>query len=85
MAFRLPAKTNPLRALFDLEHLAKFGTRELVVTLFEARCSSRRAFESDGRVHSVTFIIVESNGMVSLVSFERNRDHHKILWKFGQI
>lgn len=89
MAFRLPAKTNPLRALFDLDLLVKIESRELVVTLFEARGSARRTFESDIRVQSVAFVIVEANGMVSLIAFERNREHggtpvHKILWNFGK-
>lgn len=88
MAFRLPAATNPLRALFDLDHLAKFGTRQLVVTLQDARNSARRVFAADTGVQSVAYIIVESNGMTSLISFERNREHggtpvHKILWNFG--
>lgn len=77
MSFRLPAKTNPLRALFDLELLVKIESRELVVTLFEARGSAHRMFESDIRVQSVAFVIVEANGMVSLIAFERNREHRE--------
>lgn len=84
MSFRLPAKTNPLRALFDLDHLAKFGTRELVVTDFDARQSAQRTFDLDGRVQSVAYITVDSYANTRLVAFERNRDHYKILWDFGK-
>jgi hypothetical protein len=84
MSFRLPAKTNPLRALFDLDTLVKIESRELVVTMFDARGSARRLLESNILVQSVAFVIVEANGMVSLIAFERNRDYPKTLWNFGK-
>lgn len=84
MGFRLPPKTAALRALFDLDTLVKIESRELVVTVFDARGSARRLFESDIRVQSVVFVVVESNGMVSLISFRRDQDTHNVLWRFGR-
>ena len=84
MSFRLPAKTNPLRALFDLDTLVKVESRELVVTMFDARGNARRLFESNPLIQGAAYIIVEANGMVSLMGFERNRDYPKILWNFGK-
>lgn len=84
MSFRLPAKTNPLRELFDLDTLVKIESRELVITLYEARGSARRLFATDIRVQSVAFVIVEANGMVSLISFRREDDSHSVLWNFGK-
>lgn len=84
MSFRLPAKTNPLRALFDLDTLVDIESRELVVTLFDARGNARRLFEANPLIQGAAYIIVEANGMVSLIAFERHRDHHKILWNFGK-
>lgn len=84
MAFRLPAQTNPLRALFDLDLLAKIESREMVITPFDAAGSARRLFESDIRVQSAVYLTVDSYAMTRLIAFERNRDHYKVLWDFGK-
>ncbi|MNV59194.1 hypothetical protein D3C71_1516040 [compost metagenome] len=85
MSFNIPQDPT-LRALFDMEHLAAFGTRELVVTLFDARSMARRVLENIN-VASVAAIIVEANGMVSLISFSREQMYagrpHTTLWQFG--
>lgn len=86
MSFTLPQDPT-IRALFDMEHLAAFGNRELVVTLFDARSMARRELDNV-RIASVAAIIVEANGMVSLISFTREQVQegrpHTVLWQFGQ-
>ena len=89
MAFNLPSANSKIRALFDLESLASFGTGEKVVTMSEARQAARRLmFDSVGDVINpeicgVNFIVNRADGQVVLMSFTRNKAP-KTIWNFSK-